>query len=341
MNGITKNQSYDILKVLTQILVVTGHACRMYVGDGAFTPTDASALLRTVSLYLYGFHMPLYFLLSGAVYGCGLSAGKYQNRLRFLLKKLVRLMIPYLFFGLFYVGPVLVLTGLTDSYTDFCLNAILKGGNSRHLWFLLALLWIFVMAVLVQPLIYKTPVLVIALSLGVCFLSCYLYVGSQVTTAMYEQLYFFGGIYLNLYFDKIANFLRRCRGLLAIPAGLAVFGYLYYPNWPFTPVWAWAGILAAFSLVLGLEPLMARFVKTRFYTWSLKNCFGIYLFHPMLIYLAYDWLGSRSVPPLLFCPAVIVLSYALSGLLTSAVRRLHLGILIGESSGSQPPQPHS
>ena len=331
MNRITKNQTYDILKVLTQMLVVIGHGARMYVGDGAFTPADASSLLRIVSLYIYGFHMPLYFLLSGSVYGCGLSAGKYHNRARFLLKKLMRLMIPYLFFGLVYVAPVMVFTGLTESYTDYCVSAIVKGGNSRHLWFLLCLLWIFVMAVIVQPLIEKKPFLVMSMSVAVFILSHYVHVGKHISTAMYDQIYFFGGIYLNLYFDRIAEILRKSRGLTLIPACLVVFGVLYYPGWPLKLIWAWAGIIAAFSLVLGLEPLMARFIQTSFYRWSLKNCFGIYLFHPMLIYIAYYYLGSRSVPPLLFCPAVIVISYMLSGLLTMVVRWLHLGVLIGEA----------
>lgn len=82
------------------------------------------------------------------------------------------------------------------------------------------------------------------------------------------------------------------------------------------PVWAWAGIWGMLTVVMNTGPVMKRFQATRFFQWSKRNGFGIYLFHPMLIYLAFFWLGRRQVNPWLFSGVVIAGSYFLSGLAT-------------------------
>ena len=66
-----------------------------------------------------------------------------------MINKFKRLVIPYLFFGVLYVAPIMVLLNITnDSYFVYCIRDIIFGQDSRHLWFLTTLFLIFMVAVI-------------------------------------------------------------------------------------------------------------------------------------------------------------------------------------------------
>ena len=137
---------YNIVKFITVLLVVFAHSTRMYTSGGAFSPLNQSIILAKITDYIYIFHMPLFMFVSGAVYGLCIQQGKYEKKLDFIRNKAKRLLIPYYVFGLFYVAPVMCLTGLTNQgYFSYCFTGILRSLNSRHLWFLLALFIIFLL----------------------------------------------------------------------------------------------------------------------------------------------------------------------------------------------------
>jgi len=63
-----------------------------------------------------------------------------------------------------------------------------------------------------------------------------------------------------------------------------------------------------------------------------KNSYGIYLFHPMIIYLAYFFLikSNIEISPIILCALILVVSFFLSLLFTILLRRIGAGIFIGE-----------
>lgn len=80
----------DILKGIGIILVVIGHANWQF---GAAT-TD-----MFIQKYIYSFHMPLFFFLSGYLF----IKEKYPDFKKFLLKKIKTLLVPYLVFSILSV----------------------------------------------------------------------------------------------------------------------------------------------------------------------------------------------------------------------------------------------
>ena len=142
----TASKRYDILKVFTTFLVVFAHASRMYTGQGVVTPLNGSAILMHCTWFIYSFHMPLYMCVTGMVYGlCIDDLGKYANTIDFIKSKVKRLIIPYLFWGIFYVAPIIIGFGFNkQSYAKYCIDGILLANDSRHLWFILTLFFIFV-----------------------------------------------------------------------------------------------------------------------------------------------------------------------------------------------------
>ena len=70
--------------------------------------------------------------------------------------------------------------------------------------------------------------------------------------------------------------------------------------------------------------------KNRFIKQANKNGFGIFLFHPMIIYVLYYILGGKNIHPLLLWAGISCVAYFASRGLTVLFRKMHLGVLIGE-----------
>lgn len=164
MNVVEKSKVYDVVKVITTLLVVIAYVTRMYTPTGVFDPLNESKILDHLTEYIYKFHMPLFVCVSGCVYGYCVEAGKYQNNKFFLKSKVKRLLIPYFFCGSFYVAPIMQLLRIdTQGYWKYCVSGIILSYNSRHLWYIFALFWIFILAMFVKPLLKSKKGLCIVL----------------------------------------------------------------------------------------------------------------------------------------------------------------------------------
>ena len=84
----------DIAKGIGIILVVLGHTLVPQVRETGFA--------GFLWIFIYNFHMPLFFFLSGYLFEKGLS--HYTNKGKFILGKLQYLMLPYLIFSTFEIG---------------------------------------------------------------------------------------------------------------------------------------------------------------------------------------------------------------------------------------------
>ncbi len=329
----TKDKStvYAVLRMFLPILVLLGHAAVMYTPDGAVSPAAGSTFLSALAYYIYSFHMPLFFTLSGALWGYQVQRGKYREAGRFLCTKAQRLLIPYFFFGIFIVAPVIVGFGFTQrSYGSYVLHGILLSEDSRHLWYVLALFWVFVFSIGFRPLLEKIhPAVCLSLSLAILYGSQYLPRSVfQIQAALYYQFFFLAGYYLDRFFDRFYALIRKCRWLpfLALPALLLRF-FLPYAT-PTLLLYNLLGIFMAFGAVTSCACAQLR--KLRFFRTLERDSFGLYLFHPMLIYILFYYLAPLGMTPWLLFPLSAVSSGVLSVGLTELLRACKCGILIGE-----------
>lgn len=145
---------YDWLRLIATIFVVIGHSAYLsihttYGGVEYQLPETVNRIyyagfmrwLRSMSGWVYGFHMPLFFMLSGAAFALK-PIGSFDEVIR---NKFRRLIIPYFVFGWFFMLPVKRLGNFYDN--ESLLNALkgfLSGLDSGHLWFLTALFWCIV-----------------------------------------------------------------------------------------------------------------------------------------------------------------------------------------------------
>lgn len=343
-----QRSSYTLLKAMAIPLVVLGHICLMYSQYGAFQPLVGSDPLQILSTLIYSFHMPVFFMISGCVYGYGLQQGKYRAPGSFLRKKARRLLIPYFLFGFLTVVPVVYFCKLEElSVWQACVRNILLVSNPRHLWYVFVLFLIFAVAAALRPLTQKCPLVPFLLSVAVYFIAepfipqkiAGIANVFQLTNLLRNMIFFFFGIFLNSRFSDIRKWVCRLRFLwLLLP--IAQLSYLLFAGFDVNGAqgFAWLlrkefsclirvffgllGCVSALTLAMLLTEYLPKLACCRFVQ-KLADCsYGIYLLHPMLVYLLFYFLRNTAVNPYLLTAAGFIGITAVCWVLTWLWKKL-------------------
>lgn len=323
------SKRYDMLKVFTTFLVVFAHASRMYTGQGVVMPMNKSEILMHCTWLIYSFHMPLFMCVTGMVYGlCIDDLGKYDNTIKFIKSKAKRLLIPYLFWGIFYVAPIMVWFGFTDqSYVEYCINGIVLAQNSRHLWFILTLFFIFVICAVYREICKKVKIHLHWIVLLLITLLLYILAGAIPTIFCMQSV---ASYLIYFYFGILLNRVKRQYQSILINPFISIllfvsFIYIYKFVHPIlsTPI----AILFIYNLSFIINE---KLCENKLFLELKMNGFGIYIFHPMIIYILFYFWGNLNFNPIILCCSIFIISYILSYLLSVFFRKVHLGFLLGE-----------
>lgn len=126
-------------RVVAMTMVVLYHCTCYYAhptwpfGEGPYNP-----VLKIITTLMGGIHMPVFVFISGYLYWMLKAKGHYDNLSLFYKNKTLRLLVPYLVMG----GAMLII--FNQFYN---LNSALYG--ICHLWFLLMLFGLFILAPIV------------------------------------------------------------------------------------------------------------------------------------------------------------------------------------------------
>ena len=145
--GTSKRLTYiDIAKGIGIVLVVLGHCI-----PDATSPTGISVpAYRWLHDVIYSFHMPLFFFLAGFMVSRQKMLARAQKPLDLVRKRILRLLVPYIFVGLCYAPFKMLLSRFANKPYDIStLWQMVIGVNpDGELWFLYALFVITVIAAL-------------------------------------------------------------------------------------------------------------------------------------------------------------------------------------------------
>ena len=131
------------VKALAMLVIVLYHACALYGGAWFGEPATPCPELGLFVQWLSTIHVPLFLLVSGYIWAyLKMETDKYDDVRVVLEKKARRLLVPYLFVGVVWAGPVYCFFYGTASAVE----AFVLGDNPSQLWFLLALFWMFALA---------------------------------------------------------------------------------------------------------------------------------------------------------------------------------------------------
>ncbi len=143
-----RNDHVVLLRASAILLVVFGHATR----SAEFPNPHMYALLfippweSFIRNYIYSFHMPLFFWISGYVY-CLSLIHHPRTIVRQIADRFYRLVIPMYALSFSVLLPTILLFGHINGSVFEQSQLLLAGKNNDHLWFLKTLFIIFVVVI--------------------------------------------------------------------------------------------------------------------------------------------------------------------------------------------------
>lgn len=316
----------NVLKFYGILLVVLGHVAFVYSPLSIITPHTPSLTINFVKNVIYSFHMPLFFFASGCIFAYQLEVKRKPMTFAQLLRnKTKRLMIPFYAFALLMVYPTMVLLGFRDPVHYF-FDGFILAIDPRHLWFVMALFLIFLLFFGLRKVCNRIHLPIWTLSI----LALLIYI-FPINIAYFqirnveEYLIWFTLGYLFTIYKSTFKYV-----VIVALCGLG-FNMTLPEITPPNMLKLFNGILwIAVFYVLSIYTI--KIENAKLYQWVAPNSFGIYLFHAMIIYWIEFIAAPYPINPYLLSIAVFVISLTLSILLTVMVRKLGLGIIIGEKT---------
>lgn len=296
--SIQKVALYDWIRVLATFMVVVGHSAyyAMYTAVGgvsydlpmALSPVYDSIVfkgIRYISVWVYGFHMPLFFFLSGAVLALK-PIGKFDD---FAMKKAQKLILPFFAAGLLFMLPVKALSGFYSAESIKSAIGLFIGGvdESGHLWFLWALFWVMIIFAILQKAIERfaggSPVLLLISTWVIQMCATSIPISHfQFNAAMKYLFWFACGWIFEKYYRRSLN-LKISASLLILVAILELLHSIYSVFTAETMIVL--GIILTVTLSLILSVAFAKVYDTKVFKVLSRNLFNIYLYHDPLEYV--------------------------------------------------------
>lgn len=152
-------QWIDYIKVMACILVVLGHFFQSMVRSNII---DASKLYIWFNQTIYFFHVRLFFVCSGYLYQKRESFAFFSTeRLSFIKRKFISLMIPYISFScLMFLGRNLLASSVNIKNTNLLYSIFIS--PTAPYWYLIALFFIFLIIPLIKTKSYVLLLILIS-----------------------------------------------------------------------------------------------------------------------------------------------------------------------------------
>lgn len=269
--------------------------------------------LREVKYWVYTFHMPLFFLVSGYLFtytGGFEHKGGYWGTLK---GKVSRLLIPYVIWNLAFVFPKMLMAPYISESVEltpefFGMMALYpRYSILGHTWFLFALFEMFVIAILLDRL-RKNKLLWIPVTCVLAIIFCFqekeLFLA--VNDLMKDGVFFWIGMLLGTVNVEKLKEIATDRTLLLWIVGIIigttvvwVFNHdIYYSTIPINSLVLGVSVI----LMIGMTQIKCN-INGSLITFVSRNAFAIYIMHwPILMVLRlvlYQKLHVAPIPTML------------------------------------------
>ena len=291
----------DILKGIAIIFVVLGHVVTSYHNSNMLL---SARIFNFVGIFVYAFHMPLFFVISGYLAG---KSKKNDTVGKKILGKCICYGIPYVIFSVVSVTLKLLARSVVNTPLGLMDLLMIVVYPISYLWFLYALLLISVISLLLKRLVKNNYLVVVIVSL-VCkvamniVLNVYsLQDGKFSESILFSVIeYYFWyvlGEYLSSKFtDEIKHKLKNikyvwCALLLCMFAGVV---WLF--NFHFQIGWSIVNILVSFLGIAVFWLICIKISSSRVLGCIGKQTFPIYLMHGYVVSFVRIVLNKLHIP---------------------------------------------
>jgi fucose 4-O-acetylase-like acetyltransferase len=283
-----------LLKVIAITLVVLGHATRNIEAPNLhlFYPEYTSGIEVFIKKYIYSFHMPLFFWISGYVFYFTHTKQQFSMISDFK-KKVKRLIVPLYATSFLVLLPTMVLFGNLDVPIWKQVLFMLQMNANDHLWFLKVLFLIFLIVI---PLSFyikreKTSILIIiTILLVLIHINITFPINELNITSKYLPYFILGSITRKSNKEVNKNIILFT-GILLFILHFTIFyfvnntEYFKFINEYLVYITAIIGIYSYYYLATFLSK-----IKLPTQLWDTiqiidKNSYSIYLFHIVFLYI--------------------------------------------------------
>lgn len=315
------------IRVLGVLLVVLGHSVNVYTDFwNVFTSERSSLILLNLGKYIYSFHMPLFFFMSGGVFSYCYFEKNKNKMYSVLFEKAKKLLIPFVFIGIFYMLPIRYFVGLDEIFKMSVLKFLI-GIKTGHLWFLWALFNIFILMFILLKYDYRKMILpVYILNIISLKIPNYFMVANTLKFFLWFYIGFIFYLEKKIIYEKIKNQKSKINLLIKIIillslVTLAMIKYEFFLNGGALGKLIRYNLknLIAFLLIIKyylIFDIFSEKINEKSFENLDKLGFGIYLLHEPLIYLMISKINSLNWNPYICTAIYFGVSLFLSGAIT-------------------------
>lgn len=287
----TRNINYDILRLIATFAVVLIHVLSVYNLSGSYTYSDFNLYFYDILNKCLFWCVPIFFMLSGAL----LLGNEKENLITFYKKRINKIVIPTIFWSLFF----LIYLYLYENFTLFnMVGAFLKGKPFYHLWFMFAILGLYIFTPFIRILVQRLEqkdlriflILIFIFTIGDKFLNYFLISHDTLFSSFVGYIgYFVLGFYIKKFGLALPTFLNNIFSFLFLTILFAILSYTLTYIYPLN-----IGMSVYHSPLIFLEALILYlYINSKKIVCKNENrifilsdlTFGVYLIHPLFIIL--------------------------------------------------------
>ena len=296
----------DAAKGIAILFVVLGHVVSSYHNSGLLKDATVFGFVYT---FVYSFHMPLFFVLSGYLAAKAPAGGSALQRIGY---KVLSLGVPYVVFSVVTWGVKFILSSLSNTAVGIKELLAIAVFPINHMWYIYALMIMAVLHILLRKplegLRGRAVAMTVALVLRLLFkwtgwLSDWNLMDSVVEHLTSHLFWYFAGVFCAGWFQY-----RKPATRWSIPAAVAVllYGALL---WLLGDAQRRQPIVS--TLLNGTGVVLFAFIamyleKSRLLTYLGKNSLPIYLLHGLVISASRILLTKLQVPLLFGATPMVV-----------------------------------
>lgn len=185
----------DYLKTFACILVVIGHLIQSLQMSNI---DNYPQITGFINWFIYLFHMPLFFCISGYLYEKNKKDFSWKNYKNFEIKKIINLAVPYFTFYILYVGINMMFSDSVNNPKG--LQDLLDIFNKpiAPYWFLYTLLSIFIVIPIIEKICKNNKLFILFILLILKIFSIF----------VRTNLYFIDSIFSYSIYFYIGNFIK-------------------------------------------------------------------------------------------------------------------------------------
>lgn len=271
----------DYLKVFACILVVIGHLIQSLQKSNIDNWKDITSF---INWFIYLFHMPLFFAVSGYVYKINKKEFSLKEYKSFIIKKVINLGIPYIVFYLLYVIINMIFADNVNSPKGIEEIVGILNNPMPPYWFLYALLSIFIFVPLIEKILRNNKIAITILLVSLKIISLFISTNIYLVDSFFDNaIYFYLGSIIKGVIEVPRNKIRDSsilRNIMMI-IGYIIGAIIYYilqskiNNY----MCAIINIIFAISGTLICFKIFKSINKLKIFDYIKKYTFPIYLLH--------------------------------------------------------------